>query len=318
MNILFFGSTEFSVPFLEEIYNSKHVISAVITTPDKRRGRGKKLLPNPVKKSSIDLGINFIQVEKLDNEFIDKVKKISFDCIVVVSFGLILPKNLLDLVPNRCINIHPSLLPRYRGPSPVTSVLLNGEEKTGISIINMVEEVDAGDIYVQAEFGVDKNDNKDILERKLIEFGKPLVIAVLNLLEEVDLKTTAQDESCVTYTSLIGKRDLKIDWDKSAVEIVNRIRAFSYKPGCFSFFKNKRIKILKASIYEDDRKERFLAAGEDKNGSILAADKDVGLLVRCNENEIVSIQLLKPQGKNLMKAVDFINGYRIKTGEKFE
>lgn len=322
MEILFFGSTEFSVPFLKELYNSKHNISMVVTTPDKKRGRGKKLLSNPVKNSAFQMGIDFIQCESLDDRVIERILEKRFNCIIVVSFGMIIPKIFIDMLPGRCINVHPSILPKYRGPSPITGVLLNGEEKTGVSIIKMTERLDAGDIYAQNIFGVNSNDNKDVLEEKLIEFGKPLLITTLSLIEKEILMPIPQDESSASYTSMVTKKDLKIDWNDSAVKTVNRIRAFSTKPGCYSLWLGKVIKILKASILVNEDKKRLLKSLktnlEEYNGTVLKADSKEGLLIGCRKNDILKIELLKPQGKNLMTALDFINGYPVKAGNKFE
>lgn len=317
MKILFFGSDKFSSKFLEAINYSKHNVSLVITHPDKRKGRGRRVAPSPVKEISTTLGIDLLQIEKIDNSFLKEISLVHFDCIVVVSFGLILPKFLLDLAPDKCINVHPSLLPKYRGPSPIESSLLNGDKETGISIIKMNEKVDEGEIYVQAKFGIDEGDNKSILEEKLIKIGAPLLVNLLDLLEEKRLKTIPQDNSLATYTPFIKKEDLKIDWSKSASNIVNRIRAFSFEPGCFSFWKGMRIKVLKARIYQNNFKEK-LSIANVRDGSILASNTKNGILVKCGDGEIVRLELLKPEGKKMMTDLDFINGYPIKVGEIFE
>jgi len=317
LKLLFFGSSKFSVPFLEEIYNSRHRILKVVTAPDKKQGRGKKVLPNPVKKSSMELGVDFIEAEKIDDELIEGISKTVFDCIVVVSSGLILPKKLLDLTPDMCINVHPSLLPKYRGPSPIISTLLNGDDRAGISIIKMVEEVDAGDIYIQAEFGVGSDDNRDVLENKLERVGCPLLIAALDLIEGTGLTTIPQCDKDATFTSMIRKEDLKINWKSSAVEIVNKVRAFSSKPGCYCLWRKNRIKILKASVFEDGNRYKSNFGREEKCGTILSADKKTGILVKCGNDEIVKIERLKTPGKNVISAIDFVNGYCVKSGEIF-
>lgn len=323
MKILFFGSDKFSSKFLEAIIYSKHKVSLVVTHSDKRKGRGLKFTPSPVKEISSTFGIDLVQTEAIDKLFLEKLSYVDFDCIVVVSFGLILSKALLDLTPGRCINVHPSLLPKYRGPSPIESSLLNGEKETGISIIKMNERIDEGEIYVQAKFGIAEEDNKTSLEEKLIKIGSPLLISILDLLEEGELRTIPQDNSLATYTSFIKKEDLRIDWNKKAIDIVNRIRAFSFEPGCFTFWRGKRIKILKTKMCTE-LCERGLLRGltakveEFKNGSVLASDSKNGVLVKCGDGKVIRLELLKPEGKNMMTDLDFINGYPLKVGEVFE
>lgn len=327
MKILFFGSSGFSVPFLEEIYKSKHKISLVVTTADKPAGRGRKTTPNAVKSKAIELGLDFIQIEKFDDSFFDRVAGLEPDAVVVASFGKIFPGKLFKLTDARWFNVHPSLLPKYRGPTPIISTLLNGERVGGVSIIEVVPEVDKGGIYEQVKFGIEADDDMGSLERKAVELGKPLLIKVLDLSEAGKIAPYPQDEENATFSYKITKDDLKIDWDSSAENIVNRVRAFSPGPGAYFFWKGSRIKVLKAVIsnglpvntYQDD--SSIVKSGTSKNkknGLVLAADKKAGIFVRCNGKEIVKIELLQPQGKRPMTSVDFINGYRLEAGENFE
>jgi len=322
LKILFFGSSEISVPFLEEIYKSRHSITSVVTTIDKPAGRGRRTTLNIVKKKAIELGIDFIQIEKFEDNFFDNFVKLEFDVVVVASFGKILPERIFKLTTVRWLNVHPSLLPRYRGPTPIISALLNGDKVGGVSIIEVVYEVDAGKIYAQVKFGVEQDDNKDSLEQKSIKFGKPLLMAVLDLIENENLKPYPQDEENVVYSYKIAKEDLKINWDSSAVEIVNKIRAFSSNPGAYCLWKGLRIKILKASVLSgaasNAHLDKLKVEGNEKNGLVVEADKKTGILVSCNKNEIVKIERLKPQGGKVMSAADFINGYRLEAGENFD
>ncbi|MFA5014481.1 MAG: methionyl-tRNA formyltransferase [Actinomycetota bacterium] len=327
MKILFFGSSEFSVPFLEEINKSKHNVSLVVTTADKPAGRGRKTAPNVVKSKAIELGLDFIQIEKFDDSFFDRFTGLELDAVVVASFGKIFPGKLFELTDALWFNVHPSLLPKYRGPTPIISTLLNGDKVGGVSIIEVIPEVDKGGIYEQVKFGVEIDDNLDSLERKSVEFGKLLLIKVLDLAEIEKIKPYPQDEKNATFSYKITKDDLKIGWDSSAEKIVNRIRAFSPKPGAYFLWKGLRIKILKAAVlngspvnaYQDNFKiDKSRIDKNKKNGLVLAADKKTGILVRCNNNETVKIELLQPQGKKTMSSVDFINGYRLEAGESFE
>jgi len=320
LNILFFGSSEISVPFLEEINRSRHKISSVVTTNDKHAGRGRKVTPNVVKTRALELGEGLIQVEKFDEGFYSKFKKLNFDTALVVSFGKIIPAKMFGLKPAGWLNVHPSLLPKYRGPTPVMSTLLNGDETGGVSIIEVVPEVDAGPIYAQVSFTVEASDNRDSMERKSVVFGKSLLMAVLDLIEEDLLKPYPQDESGVVYCSKIKKEDLKVNWENTAREIVNKIRAFSSKPGAYCLWRGIRIKLLKAQILSGDEKSMYLNGIKSggRNGLVAKADKKTGILIKCSKNDLIRIEKLQPQGKKEMSSVDFINGYRLKTGENFE
>jgi methionyl-tRNA formyltransferase len=327
LKILFFGSSKISVPFLEEIHKSRHSISLVVTTADKPAGRGRKTVPNVVKSKAIELGIDFIQIERFDHIFFDRFSKLKPDAVVVASFGKIFPGKLFELTNARWFNVHPSLLPKYRGPTPIISTLLNGDRVGGVSIIEVVPEVDKGAIYAQVKFEVEADDNLDSLERKSIKFGKPLLIKVLDHAETGEIKSYPQDEKNATFSYKITKDDLRIDWDSSAENIVNRIRAFSSSPGAYFLWKGLRIKVLKAAvindspvnIYPDNFKiDKSGTNKNKKNGLVIAANKKTGILVRCNSNEMVKIELLQPEGKKVMSSVDFINGYRLGTGESFE
>ncbi|MDD5622368.1 MAG: methionyl-tRNA formyltransferase [Actinomycetota bacterium] len=327
MKILFFGSSEFSVPFLEEIYKSKHNVLLVVTTTDKPAGRGRKTAPNVVKNKAAELGLDFVQIEKFDGSFFDRFAGLEPDAVVVASFGKIFPGKLFELTDALWFNVHPSLLPKYRGPTPIVSTLLNGDKEGGVSIIEVIPEVDKGGIYEQIKFEIEIDDNLDSLERKSVEFGKLLLIKVLDLAEIEKIKPYPQDEKNATFSYKITKDDLKINWDSGAEKIVNRIRAFSPKPGAYFIRKGLRIKVLKAAVlngsqvnaYPDNFKiDKSGIDKNKKNGLILAADKKTGILVRCNNNETVKIELLQPQGKKIMSSVDFINGYRLEAGESFE
>jgi len=322
LKILFFGSSEISVPFLEEIYKSRHSITSVVTITDKPAGRGRRNTPNIVKKRAIELGIDFIQIEKFDHSFFDKFVELEFDGVVVVSFGKILPGKIFKLTTARWLNVHPSLLPRYRGPTPIISALLNGDKVSGVSIIEVVPEVDAGGIYAQVKFGVEEDDNRDSLEQKSIKFGKSLLMTVLDLIENENLNSYPQDEESVIYSHKITKEDLKINWDSSAAEIVNKIRAFSLRPGAYCLWKGLRIKILKASVPGGTASNAYLDKlkfdENEKNGLVVEADKKTGILIKCNKNEMVKIEKLQPQGRKVISSADFINGYRLEAGENFE
>jgi len=311
MKLIFFGSSGFSVPFLKAIHDSTHTIVKVITGPDKKKGRGREKRPNPVKEYALKNNLEIISFERFDSDNILLLNSLRFDFAVVVSFGKMIPLEVLD--SKDFINVHPSYLPKYRGPSPIESTLLCGEESTATTIINISEKMDAGDILSQLSFGIYPGENKESLEKKHITFGKSLLMGTLYLLEKNSLSAIPQAEEEATYTHLFTKSDYRIDWDAGAEKVVNKIRAFSREPGAFSYFKDKMIKILEASF----ENKTFSSGKKDiVNGQVIEADKKNGLLVLSGDG-LVRITRLKPQGKNEMGFKDFLNGYQIRKDDRF-
>lgn len=311
MKIIYFGSSDFSVPFLEKIIDSSHEVTGVFTYKDKKKGRGRKLQPNPVKEYAAGMGLRVHELSKCDSSFIEKLSAISFDYAVVVSFGMILPAEIFKRWPRAWINVHPSLLPAYRGPSPMISALLDGAEATGVTINEVVYEVDTGGIFARTGFNIADSDNLDDLEDKVIRFGAPLLINVLDLIEGSGYEARPQGSKGITYTGKITAGDLKIDWSGKTGEIINKIRAFSSKPGAYTMYRGSKIKILRAGPVSKGEKDA--AAGE-----ILNADRNEGLIVNCGGGGAVSIELLQPQGKKPMDHRSFINGYKPEPGSVME
>ncbi len=316
MKIVFFGSSKFSVPFLNSIYNSNHQVVLVVTGMDKATGRGKNILPNPVREYACKKDYKIIQADKIDNEIISKISGVEFDCLVLVSYGKLLPPEILKLAVGKSVNVHPSLLPKYRGPSPIASAILNGDRETGISIINISEKLDEGDIFVQCKFSIQNNETKDSLEEKVVGIGAPMLISILDLLQEGNIVPYHQGKEGISYTATFSKKDLKINWHDTAEEIDSRVRAFSVEPGCFSFWNKKVVKIIKVTKITDFKTDESLE--NKKPGEIINADKINGIMVKCGKGEIIRIETLKPQDKKEMFAKDFLNGYKIKAGEFFE
>ena len=325
MKILFFGSSEFSIPFLEKLCQSSHEIVLVLTGADKQQGRGKKIQPNPVKKFAAKLGLNYMDTDGFNDRVNSAISKLEFDYLVVVSFGKIIPDNILALAGEKTINVHPSILPKYRGPSPISSAILNGDKKTGVTLTKIKKKFDTGDIYFVLSFTISGNDNKDSIEEKVIKLSAPLLVSLLDLLQKNEFKTYPQSKYGVSYTKIFKRNDFKIEWFATSPEIANKVRAFSTEPGSYTTWKGKVIKILSAKTTGiNDLKE--LQKIPSVNGQIVKADRD-GLIVKCardlrpgksvNINFLQVIEL-KPEGKNKMTYMDFINGYRIKPGELFE
>jgi len=301
------GSSDFSVPFLEKIDDSRHEVTGVFTYQDKKRGRGRKLMPNPVKKCAESRGIPVHEISGCGAVFMEELSTVSFDYVVVVSFGMILPPEVFKRWPGAWLNVHPSMLPAYRGPSPMISVLLDGADVTGVTINEVVYEVDAGRIFAQTGFNIADCDSLDDLEERTVKFGAPLLINVLDLIEDDRYEPRPQGSRGITYTVKIAAGDLRIDWSAGAGEIVNRIRALSSKPGAYTKYRDGNIKILRASVIAKGNKDA--SAGE-----IIYADKNEGLIVNCGEGGAVSLKMLQPQGKKPMDYKSYINGYGPETG----
>ncbi len=312
MNLLFLGSSPFSVPFLDYLYCSTHNIPLVITNPDAPAGRGKKMRPNPVKVKALELGIRVMEINGIDKQVIRSLSMEELDAAVVVSFGIILPEEFLNIFSGLCINVHPSLLPKYRGPTPISSALENGDQITGVSIMKMSPRMDAGPLFSQIKIAVMPEDNLGSLKDKMIKMGRDLLETNLMLIEEDNMATFEQDESYATYTTLIDRKKLKINWEDPAEKIANMVRAYSPDPGCFSFYEGQRIKILKSKAIQWEDVQDFLP------GNIVGTKNGQGFFVLCGKNSALSVEKLQPAGKKPISAVDFLNGYKLKVGDKFE
>ncbi len=332
LKIAYFGSSEFSVPFLKKIIGSRHKVTAVFTNADKKKGRGQKLAPNPVKEAAVLAGIKVFEIKEMDGDFIRDLSGVDFDYGIVISFGMILPGEIFEKWPGRWLNLHPSMLPKYRGPSPMVSALLDGAGQTGVTINDVVYKVDTGKIFAQTKFNIEPDDDLKSLKNKVIHFGGPLLLTVLDMIADEGYKPFPQGEKGVTYTRKIIKDDLLIDWTGTGKDIVNRIRAFSPAPGAYGFLDGERIKILKASkrgsvpAYarretagrDDDVIDMKPSVGREPAGTIIASGAKQGLLVRCGSGDIISLEILQPAGAKPMDYRSFINGYHPAVGARFE
>jgi len=307
--IVFMGTPEFAVPSLRKLMEKGFNVSLVVTQPDKPAGRGRKLTPPPVKVEAEKLKIPVVQPEKIkDNPELEKLlRKISPDLIVVVAYGKLLPPWLLTLPKYGAVNLHASLLPEYRGASPIQSVLLDGKEKTGVTVMKISEELDAGDILSQREVEIYKSDNAKTLHDRLSQIGAELLAETLPLYVEGKIIPQPQDHSKATYCPKITKEMGKIDWQESAVKIFNKIRAFTPWPSAYTFLEGRRIKITEA--------EPLMEETSFPPGTVIKADKE--LLVSAGRG-ILRILKLKPEGKKEITAEEFIRGYPIKVGKNLQ
>ena len=308
MKIIFFGTPEFAEIILDKLIKSGGFeIVGVVSTPDKQIGRKKVLTSPPVKILAEKNNLKILQPEKLDENFISELKKIKADLFIVAAYGKIIPKEILEIPEFGILNVHPSLLPKYRGASPIQTALLNGDKETGITIMKMDEKMDHGAIVHSTQITVNRDENYITLSKKLAEKSAEILIDVIPKYISGEIKLQEQNHSDATFCKIIKKEDGEIDWNKSAEEIYNQWRAFVEYPGIFSELKVKKEKSQKVKFIEIKVAEDELNFADKKLGEFFVEDKR--LFVRCGKDSVLEILKLQPQGKNIMDAVSFINGY---------
>lgn len=309
MKILFMGTPNFALPALQAVHKSGHELTAVVTQPDKPKGRGRQLAPPPVKAWADQKQIPVYQPVRLrgDQGFFDEIKGLSPDLVVTAAYGQILPKEFLDIPSMGSINVHASLLPEYRGASPIQQVLIDGRDKTGITIMYMDVGMDSGDIIMQEELHINPDYNAGQLHDHLSELGSRTLQKVLKLFEQGPVKGTAQDHNKASYCSKIEKSMGEIQWDDSSTRIRNLIRGLTPWPGCYTYSYNKRLKVWKASLRE------YLTEEALKPGTVLKADDANGLIVSCGQGALRIEELQVPGGRR-MRDLDFLRGRSIVPG----
>jgi len=309
MKIVFFGSPASALPSFNKIHEAGHSIDLVITQPDKPQGRGKIVTSPPMKKAAEALNIPIYQPPKIrqDPIALERIKKINPELIVVVAYGQIIPASIIYLPKYNSINLHFSLLPKYRGASPVFWALLKGERKTGISIFELNEKMDEGDILAQEEIDILPEEKTSELESRLAEKGAELLVQTISKIETI--KPLKQDHSQATYAPKIKKEDGKIDWKNNARFIASQVRAFNPWPSAFTFLKENRIKILEGK--EEERQAQCSIPGK-----ILSINKE-GIEVCCGSGSVYLIRKLQPENKKSMDAYSYTLGAKIKMDDRF-
>lgn len=305
MDILFFGSGRFALKSLEALASAGHKITLVVTQPDKPKGRHLDFSPTEVKKRAQDLHLNVYQPQNPNTEEAIKVfKSIPADLFVVIAYGHILKNALLPIPKVYPLNIHASLLPKYRGAAPINWALLNGEEKTGISIIKMSEHMDAGDILLQREISIDRADDAETLGEKLAILAATALLEAIDLIIKGKAEFRKQNDLHASFAPKLEKRHGLIDWHKHAQEIFNQIRGLVPWPAAYTFYKGNRLKIWKAKIIKDETA---------RPGEILKADN--GLIVGTVKDALEIIELQLESGKRL-NAREFLYGHRLQAGDR--
>ncbi|KRT66475.1 MAG: fmt, methionyl-tRNA formyltransferase, methionyl-tRNA formyltransferase [Candidatus Dadabacteria bacterium CSP1-2] len=303
MKIIFMGTPEFAVPSLRALVDSGDEVVAVVTQPDKPKGRGLEVAPPPTKVLAERHGIPVLQPAKIKTEeFFNELKKFNPDLICVAAYGKILPKNILDLPHYGCINVHASLLPKYRGAAPINWAIIRGEKVTGITTMKMDEGMDTGDMLLKKEVPIEDEDTGETLSEKLSEIGARLLIETIRLLKEGQLNPIPQDHSQANYAPMLKKEDGKIDWQKSAEEIRNLIRGALPWPSAYTNLEGKLLKIYKVR----------LAGGEGKPGEVIKSESGI-LRVATGKGALDILKLQIEGGKKLETQV-FLRGRRIEEG----
>ena len=304
MRVVFIGSSEIAIPSLEKLLNSSnHDVVTIISQKDKPAGRKQKLSSTSLKSFALSKGLSVFTPDSISSSITyDFLKNIVFDILVIVGYGQFIPNEIIKLGKFKAINLHPSLLPQYRGASPIQYSLLNGDKKTGISIIEVIDKMDAGNIILQKKIDIDYEDNYLTLHDKLAILGSSVLIEALNNIENNCVNVNVQDDTKATYTKKISKKDGLIDWMDSAENIYNKIRAYNPWPGCYSFLPTgERMTIWKASI-----------TSIEGSPGLIVSDK----LTIATGTKSLSILEIQIAGKKKMDINSFLNGNKISKNQK--
>lgn len=311
MSIIFFGSPEFAVPTLEALIDAGEMVPVVVTQPDKAQGRGKKTLPCAVRKYALDHGIKTLTpLNMKDEAFLAELESFAPEFFVVVAFGRILTSRLLSMPSASAVNVHASLLPAYRGASPVTWSIMNGETETGVTTMLMDEGLDTGDILLQETVAIADDDTTGTLSVKLANAGGPLLLRTLKGLRDGSIRPRPQGETTTAYAGLLSKEDGHIDWSRSAYEIHNMIRALSPWPSAFCFSEGKRLKLVRTVALVDDSNK----TGDF--GTVLEVAEEY-FDISTGDGKLRVLEL-QPEGKRPMSTRDFLLGRGIEKGRHLD
>ena len=317
MKIVFMGTPDFSKESLEALYNAKYEILAVVTNPDRPKGRGMKMIASPVKEFALEKGIKIYQPEKVRNneEFISEIKALKPDVICVVAYGKILPKEILEIPSKGCINVHGSLLPKYRGAAPIQWAVLNGDKKTGVTTMYMDVGMDTGDMILKQETQIGEDETTGELWERLSKIGGDLLVKTLKEIENKTAPRIKQGDD-FTMAPMLEKSMAKIDWEnKTALEIKNLVRGLNPIMGAYTFLNGKKIKFWKVDVAKDifaDGDMEFM-----KNGTVIVSDKRDGIYIKTKDG---ILKVLEVQGENAKKMPiqDYLRGNQINKFDVFE
>ena len=309
MVVVFFGTPHFAVPTLRRLLDSSHSVAGVITQPDRPRGRGQKITHAPVKALALERGIPVYQPDRLKPaEVADTLRGWGADLGVVAAYGRIIPEQLLTIPRLGMVNVHASLLPKYRGAAPVHRAVINGDSQTGVTIMRVVKELDAGSMFAQVTRPIGPDETSDVVESALADMGAELLLTIVEQLASGNAREEPQDETQATYASRLTKEEGLIDWTRSASDIHNRVRGLYPWPHAYTFFKGTRLIILRSEVAD-------AGASATSPGTILRATSEA-IHVATGDGELAILEV-QPEGRRAMRAHDFLLGHRLATGETF-
>ncbi|MBE3574142.1 MAG: methionyl-tRNA formyltransferase [Firmicutes bacterium] len=325
MRLAFLGTPQFAVPSLQALHRAGHTVAVVVTQPDRPAGRGLSLRPSPVKQYAQELGLPVEQPEKLGPEQVERLLGYGLDVAVTAAFGQKIPPGLLHGPRFGCVNVHPSLLPRYRGAAPIQRALMDGCTSTGVTIMQMNEGWDSGDILLQKEVQVGPRETAGQLHDRLAELGAELLVQVLELLEQGRLQRRPQDEALVTWAPRLRPEDQRIHWWRSAQDLANQIRALNPWPGSYTLRSGRRLLLWETG---DPAAQPFCGAGAPDPsavpGQVVALTAGaIGVACGAGQDggacrEILWVTRLQPEGRRQMSAAEFVRGHRPQLGERWE
>ncbi|MDD3363598.1 MAG: methionyl-tRNA formyltransferase [Syntrophomonas sp.] len=302
MKIVFMGTSDFAIPSMAKIIDSQHEIVGVVTQPDRPKGRGKKVMSSPIKDLALEHNLDIFQPARIrDEDSIDTLRNWESDIIVVVSYGQIIPSEILDSPRLGCINVHGSLLPHYRGAAPIQRAIMAGESVSGVTTMFMNEGIDTGDIILQMPVDMDENMDHGELESILAQVGADLLIDTIAVLASGSCPRRKQDNRRSSYAAILTRKDEEIDWNDSAIKIRNRVRALSPQPGAFTSFKGNKLKLFNCRLLSEE--------GNGVAGEVTAITKD-GFSVQTGQG-ILEITEVQKEGKKRISCSDFLKGFEL-------
>lgn len=307
MKIVYMGTPDFAVPALAALAESGYEVAGVVTQPDKPKGRSKTLVPTPVKEEALKYGIPVYQPKKVrEPEFVETLKEIGSDIIIVAAFGQIIPKEILDMPEFGCINIHASLLPKYRGAAPIQQAVINGDKEAGVTIMKMGIGLDTGDMISQASVPLAEDETGGSLFDRLADLGADLLVKTLpSIFDRTAVYEPQPEESPTPYVGMITKQMGLLDFHKDAEELERLIRGMDPWPSAYTFLNGKSLKVWKAAVEQK-------VSGSEEPGTIVNTDKE-GIHVACGQDRLV-LKEIQLEGKKRMDAAAFLRGYPIETG----
>ncbi len=309
MRLIFMGTPAFAVPSLRRLLEVGHEIALVVTQPDRPAGRGQRFTKPPVKRVAEEAGLPLIQPVKVrDQEVVAHLRTIRPGAIAVVAFGQLLSRAILEIPPHGCLNVHASLLPKYRGAAPIAWALIRGETVTGITVMEMVEAMDAGPILLQRAIPITGEDDAGTLHERLAILGAEALTEVLAAIERGEIRKIPQEDARATFAPKLPPDLGRLDWTRGAAELWNLIRGLSPEPGAYTFFRHRLVRVLRARPEPGE--------GQERPGVILGIRPGGGILVGTGEGRLLLLRL-QPEGRRMMTAEEFARGYRAEPGAAF-